>query len=828
MAKGKNRILSALFDVRPVTGQGDLDIEKIKQVTEVLDLKEKKTRNEDEQREKAINTRPKRENFLSEEQPDIGQDLSWPLPIEEVPTRDEILSELEKIETADNLLGEGRINLVKETVAEPIGISVKPTNDQPVDIPLEDFYFPEVTSQKYSLGKEPAKPFPTAPAKSRPARPLLYFLMAGFSVALAIPGAAWLSQGLAVKDDVLSSSFAAYQSLLSAQQSLEQADWQQAAQNFSSAQANFLQAEDDIRRLGQLTLTILEKLPGGHLVSSGDHLVKVGQNLAQAGQNLASAVNSFSLSNLFSLINLGQPAESNILASKTSLTDLMTESQDNLNQALASIELAREELNQVEIKSLPANLQEEASSLDEKLPLVEEVLEQLTDYSAALLSILGQDNPRQYLLVFQNNSEMRATGGFIGTYGLLTLDKGSIKDLFIEGVFNADGQLREKIIPPRPIQKISTAWSMHDANWFADFPTSAEKIAWFYEKTGGPTVDGVISLTPTVIERLLELTGPIAMPEYEVVLEADNFVGVVQYEVEVDYNKELNQPKKILADFAPRFIEALNQLPTAKKKEALATVFEALKEKHILAHFKDASLEKLAVDEGWAGQLLTTEKDYLSVVSSNINGYKTDRMVEETVEHQAEIQKDGSIIDTLVITRQHRGGSAQYDWWNRVNANYLRVYLPKGSQLISATGQTLEAYQPPVDYQEQGFQEDPLVGSVEDRMVIDQKTGTHIFGENGKTVFGNWLYVSPGQTVILTYQYKLPFKINLTKPSDSYSLLVQKQSGSLGSQFSHQLKFPADWSVSWQHPEQASQSGNSWQLKTDLSIDRFLGVTFEF
>ncbi len=828
MAKGKNRILSALFDVRPVTGQGDLDIEKIKQVTEVLDLKEKKTRNEDEQREKAINTRLKRENFLSEEQPNIGQDLGWPLPIEEVPTRDEILSELEKIETADNLLGEGRIDLVKGPVAEPIEISVKPTTDRPVDIPLEDFYFPEVASQKYSLRKKPAKPFPTAPTKSRPARPLLYFLMAGFSVALAIPGAAWLSQGLAVKDDVLSSSLAAYQSLLSAQQSLEQADWQQAAQNFSSAQANFLQAEDGIKKLGQLTLTILEKLPGGHLVSSGDHLVKVGQNLAQAGQNLASAINSFSLSNLFSLINLGQSAGSNILASKTPLTDLMVDSQDNLSQALASIRLAQEELSQVEIESLPANLREEANYLDEKLPLVEEILSQLTDYSAALLSILGQGNPRQYLLVFQNNSEMRATGGFIGTYGLLTLDKGSIKDLFIEGVFNADGQLREKIIPPRPIQKISTAWSMHDANWFADFPTSAEKIAWFYEKTGGPTVDGVISLTPTVIERLLELTGPIAMPEYEVVLGADNFVGVVQYEVEVDYNKELNQPKKILADFAPRFIEALNQLSTAKKKEALATIFEALKEKHILAYFKDASLEKLAVDESWAGQLLTTEKDYLSVVSSNINGYKTDRMVEETIEHQAEIQKDGSIIDTLAITRQHRGGSAQYDWWNRVNANYLRVYLPKGSQLISATGQTLEAYQPPVDYQEQGFQEDPLVESVEDRMVIDQKTGTHIFGENGKTVFGNWLYVSPGQTVILTYQYRLPFKINLTKPSDSYSLLVQKQSGSLGSQFSHRLKFPAAWSLSWQYPGQASQSADGWQLKTDLSIDRFLGVTFEF
>jgi len=101
---------------------------------------------------------------------------------------------------------------------------------------------------------------------------------------------------------------------------------------------------------------------------------------------------------------------------------------------------------------------------------------------------------------------------------LLTIDQGAIKSLFVDGIFNVDGQLHEKIIPPRPIQKISTAWSMHDANWFADFPTSAQKIQWFYEKTGGPTTDGIISLTPTLIERLLGLTGPIPMPEHDVLL----------------------------------------------------------------------------------------------------------------------------------------------------------------------------------------------------------------------------------------------------------------------------------------------------------------------
>jgi hypothetical protein len=111
-------------------------------------------------------------------------------------------------------------------------------------------------------------------------------------------------------------------------------------------------------------------------------------------------------------------------------------------------------------------------------------------------------------------------------------------------------------------------------------------------------------------------------------------------------------------------------------------------------------------------------------------------------------------------------------------------------------------------------------------MVIDKKTGTRIFEENNKTVFANWVYISPGETVVLTYKYKLPFKIDLTKPTDSYSLLAQKQAGSLGSNFKHQLKFPANWQVSWQYPNEINYQPGIMNYSGDLKVDRFLGVAF--
>lgn len=803
----KRRISNALFDVNPVNSRGDLDVERIKQVTGVLNLRGGEIKQAPKQKIKVIESKAADRKMVEDL---INQSITV-IKSEEL-DQAELIAELEGFEDLDKYLENVQLSSVKNSDRADV-------KKKEIVGDLEQFYFPEVASQKYS---RPVQPFVYNPAVLKydfDFKSLFRFLIAGFLIALIVPAAVLLDKGFDIKENVMSNSLAAYQNLLDAKESLEQADWRAAEQSFSSAQSDFIKAHQEVNQLGKLTLAILGQLPGGSVVSSGTHLIRVGESLARAGQTLTSAIGLFSFDSLFNSIDLSNNAQP--LSQKIAL------SRDNLINALVDVRLASKDIEQVEINALPDDIQSEVAKLKEKLPLVEDILAQAVIYSGILLEILGHDNPRQYLLIFQNNNELRATGGFIGTYGLLELDQGKISNLLIDGIFNVDGQLHEKIVPPQPIQKVSTAWSMHDANWFADFPSSAQKISWFYEKAGGPTVDGVISLTPTVMERLLQLTGPIEMSQYGVNLNSDNFVELIQYKVEVDYDKELNRPKQILTDFTPKFIKALSELSFQKRAQAIKVILDSLKEKHILIYFRDASLEKMIVDEGWAGQLLSTDRDYLSVVSSNINGYKTDKMIKETINHQAEIQEDGSIIDTLTITRQHQGGHEKYEWLNQVNANYLRVYLPLGSELISASGQTLEEYRQPIDYEKQGFKQDALVSSIERRMTIDPKTGTHIFEENKKTVFANWVYVSPGKTVILTYKYKLPFKISLTNLTDSYSLLAQKQAGSLGSKFIHQLKFPEAWSVSWQYPENLNVASGTLNLNSDLKIDRFLGATFE-
>ncbi len=411
----------------------------------------------------------------------------------------------------------------------------------------------------------------------------------------------------------------------------------------------------------------------------------------------------------------------------------------------------------------------------------------------------GYYNPRYYLLLFQNNSEMRATGGFIGSYGLIKVDEGNVEIKKVEGIYQASGQQEILVIPPEPIQKVSESWQIHDANWFFDFPTSAKAISWLYEKSGGPTVDGVIAVTPEIVESFLALTGPIYLEKFDTTIDAKNFMDVLQYEVEVKYrSRGLDDPKEIIAQLAPLLMERLLEFP----KETLVSLFlSSLERKEVLFYFARNEEQTFMNYHNWGGAIRHSQGDYLAVVNSNINGFKTDRMIEQKVGHASQILEDGRIIDTLTIIRKHRGGNEPYEWYNKVNADFLRVYVPKGSLLLDASGHTLESNDKPRDYKSKEFREYPLVKQANEKTIIDEKTGTRISEENEKTVFGNWVYVSPGEEVKVTYTYQLPFTLKKEGGIASLFLAVQKQPGitySLG----RTVKTPPSWQVIKEFPEE--------------------------
>ncbi|MDD5397426.1 MAG: hypothetical protein PHW24_05245, partial [Candidatus Moranbacteria bacterium] len=264
----------------------------------------------------------------------------------------------------------------------------------------------------------------------------------------------------------------------------------------------------------------------------------------------------------------------------------------------------------------------------------------------------------------------------------------------------------------------------------------------------------------------------------------------------------------------------------------MEALLDGLNEKHILLYSENPQLEKIISDQGWSGEVIQTPKDYLSVVNTNVNGFKTDAMVEEHIDHQAQIQQDGSIVDTVTITRKHNGGNSSYEWFNKVNADYMRVYVPNGAKLLEVSGQTREVDKPPLDYDALGFKRDNDIVNEEKSAAIDESSGTQIFQESGKTVFANWVYVSPQESVTVTYKYLLPFSlfqvaVGNGQQVDSYSLTLQKQSGSVGSSLISHISYPAGYAAKWNFPQEMKNESNVLKFESTLKTDIFEGVVFE-
>lgn len=703
----------------------------------------------------------------------------------------------------------------------PVGrVPVQPAQNKEEYGKEEDISTVSATPSPRDFQEEMQGPYfsPVAPPRHQSSRKRGWFFGVGIMFLLVLLAGFAVWRGAAVKEQVLSSGDRGFSELKLAVASLKEKQYTSSADHFSLAYQLFDEANKKFPPGSDRVIDTLRFLPGFSRLSSGKHALVAGKYFALAGKPVAELVRNASVSQ-------GAYAQ----GEKISLIDFLHQANTPLKETHTALERAEEELTHVSIEELPEEKRAQFLSVRTSLPTLLQIFSGFEKNGMLLEELLGGNGPRTYLFLLQNNQEMRATGGFIGSYAIIDISQGIIRRFFVDGIFNPDGQLKENIVPPKPIQKISAGWSLHDSNWFPDFPTSAEKAIFFYEKTGGPTVDGVITLTPTVMQKLLTVTGPITLPQYGLTVDADNFIPVVQEQVEVKFDKDFNEPKRVLADLSRVLFEKVFSLQdrSASRQIAEALVM-GLNEKHILLYARHPETEAIINEAGWSGRVLDTAKDYLSVIHTNINGYKTDGVIDESIRHKADIQGDGSIIDTVTITRSHRGGHTPYDWWNKVNADYLRVYVPKGSELLATKGTTWEFPEAPLDYERLGFKQDADLEREESSTRVDKKSGVRISEDAGKTVFGAWVYVSPQESVTVEYQYRLPFRIDMRKLEtsgvDSYACLFQKQSGSLGSKLLLSIVLPEQGKLIWQTEPNLVPYGRELRRETDLTTDVFQGV----
>ncbi|MBI2677105.1 MAG: DUF4012 domain-containing protein [Candidatus Yanofskybacteria bacterium] len=600
-----------------------------------------------------------------------------------------------------------------------------------------------------------------------------------------------------LQTEVAQSGNEAVENLETAKADIEKFDFASAARHFALAYESFSSASSDLNLLGNSLSSFLGEIPGFGKLKSVQNLSKAGANVAEAGKTLSLAVDSFYRSNLAS--------------EKKSFLDFITPLKASLTSAQGQVKLASQLLADIDESAIPEEKKESFLNFSSKLPDLQNFVDGALNYAGFLSEVVGESGPKKYLILFQNNTELRPTGGFVGSYALADFSRGFLRDLKVEDVYHTDGQAKKNIIPPKELQHITPNWGMRDANWFVNFPDSARKVMEMYtENDGGPLVDGVLSITPDVILKILEITGPIGLPEYGRTIDSKNFLAEIQEEVEYGENRE--KPKQILVDFMPKFMEILGRQDKEKWLEIIKILAASVEQKHILAYFKNSSLEKAATDNGFGGEVVETDGDFLMVAHSNVKGSKTDAVIDNSYELDSWLSEDGFVEHELKIKRKHNGGKTKLGFYNRTNYDFVRVLVPEGSVLSEIRGNYKANFKPLIDYKESAT-------FVTDADLENYESSPK---ESGKSVFSFWLKLEPGQSQEVVLEYRTPINVG----AGNYTLLVQKQPGTTDDEFNFIFQLPAGKKVTYKYPELATQDDVVY-FDTYLLKDLVIGLKLQ-
>ena len=376
--------------------------------------------------------------------------------------------------------------------------------------------------------------------------------------------------------------------------------------------------------------------------------------------------------------------------------------------------------------------------------------------------LLGLDDSREYLILFQNDTELRPTGGFLTGYAIMNVEKAKFDNVLSNDIYNLDANYKGSVEVPDPIATyieqpygLSKVLRLRDMNWSPDFKKSMELFLKEAKKAGVSNVDGIIAVDTQALVNFLDVIGPIGVSGYgnfsteiepkcncpQVIYDLEKYADVegpvVWFDGKIVYQPaNADNRKRIIGPLMNSiFANALGQ-PKEKLPDLFSAAFKSLFEKHILFYLTDEEAQQGVESFGIAGRIEDFNEDYIHINDANLGGRKSNLFVTQEVEQKYETE-NGKIVKTLTIT--YKNPEKQDGWLNVVLPNWVRVYVPYQSELIASEGLTEK--------------EEP-------------------YEDLGKTVFAGYFELRPEGVAKVTFKYSLPFEVQ-----KDIKLLIQKQPG---------------------------------------------------
>ena len=320
-----------------------------------------------------------------------------------------------------------------------------------------------------------------------------------------------------------------------------------------------------------------------------------------------------------------------------------------------------------------------------RLPTIKERTTSLHDGLGAFIAFAGGSGPRRYLIFSQNPDELRPTGGFIGTYGLLAADGGRLRLERYDSIESWAAPRPTVAVPPAAaatafkLLRPPASQSLANVNATPDWPTAAQLAMQLWRQGGEAPVDGVISVTPEFLARILGVLGPVELRSYGEVVTAANVLDRLDYYAHgAPPGQSEAERKRFIAVLAPAVLDRLLSAPSSQWEPLATVIGQSFDARETIAWVTDDLVSAALAARGWDGALPRATGDFFYDGELEYAA-KNGRGLQRVFDHEVTLRDDGSarVRTTVTITN-----TQVPDAHNNIDsASYITVYGPQGATL---------------------------------------------------------------------------------------------------------------------------------------------------
>ncbi|HEX7042268.1 MAG TPA: DUF4012 domain-containing protein [Patescibacteria group bacterium] len=543
----------------------------------------------------------------------------------------------------------------------------------------------------------------------------------------------------------------------------KQQNIEDASNQLNAAKPQLLQTQKDLQAMGYLNFVPIANFYYGDAI----HLVQAGVYGLNAGQIMIDAIKPYA--DVLGLHGSGSftggSAQDRIQMAVTTMSKV-TPKIDEIGTQLV---LMQKEIDNVDPNHYPAifggkTIQDNLKNLKLGVDEASTFVTQAKPLIKVLPGMLGEPTEKKYLVLFQNDKELRPTGGFITAYAIFRLEHGVIHVDSSNDIYTLDATIGNKPVAPAPILKYLPKvplWNLRDTNLSPDFVKSMNDFNSMYKRAGGYVpVEGIIAVDTHALVSAMDILGDIDADGVHFTTQIDprckcaQVIYALEEYTDTPVNYVKTNRKGIVGDLLYAIMQkAFQSSPKKYWGPLFQTMISEIAQKHILFDVNNPDAQSGLEALNASGRIMSFTGDYLHVNDANFGGAKSNLFLKESVSQSYDIKSDGTLTKTVTISYKNpfppsdcnleRGGLCL----NAVQRDWLRVYVPKGSKLISSQGSEVK------------------VTTSEDL---------------GKTVFEGFLTIRPLGAATYTLTYQLPFKLagNSVLP-----LMIQKQPGTDGQEY---------------------------------------------